>query len=120
MSYDLIKNIATDMLGAAESVSLGKKGLGQTYQRDMSEFADQVASTEKIKYVINTLRDMGAVQKADALEKTRKALKDLSHLTGLVEDSGFQRGTHKEVIESLNQTRESASKLAKGGFISKR
>jgi len=119
MSYDLIKNIATDMLGAAESVSLGKKGLGQTYQRDMSEFADQVVSTEKIKYVINTLRDMGAVQKADALEKTRKALKDLSHLTG-VEDSGFQRGTHKEVIESLNQTRAAASKLAKGGFISKR
>lgn len=119
MSYDLIKTIATDMLGTAEAVSLGKKGLGQTYQRDMSEFADQIASTEKIKYVINTLRDMGAVQKADALEKTRKALKDLSYLTG-TEESGFQRGTHKEVIETLNQTRESARKLAKGGFISRR
>jgi hypothetical protein len=119
MSYDLIRTIATDMLGAAESVSLGKKGLGQTYQTDMSKFADQIASSKKIDYVIDTLRDMGAVQKADALEKTKKALKDLSHVTG-IDKFGKQRGTHKEVIGTLNQTRESASKLAKGGFISRR
>lgn len=119
MSYDLIRTIATDMLGAAESVSLGKKGLGQTYQRDMSEFADQISSSKKINYVIDTLRDMGAVQKADALEKTRKALKNLSYETTL-DEFQKQRGTHKEVIGTLNQTREAASKLAKGGFISRR
>jgi hypothetical protein len=112
MSYNLIKSITTDMLGAAESVSTGK-GLGQTYQTNLSRFADQVSSSEKINDVIGILNNMGAVQKANALEKVRVQLKSLSEQTG-----GFT--ADKDVIKTLNETRAAASKLAKGGFISKR
>ena len=100
------------MLAAAESVSTGK-GLGHTYQTNMSRFADQVSSSEKINDVIGILNNMGAVQKANALEKVRVHLKDLSAQTG-----GFT--ADKDVIKTLNQTRAAASKLAKGGFISRR
>jgi hypothetical protein len=112
MSYNLIKSITTDMLGAAESVSTGK-GLGQTYQTNLSRFADQVSLSEKINDVIGILNNMGAVQKANALEKVRVQLKSLSEQTG-----GFT--ADKDVIKTLNETRAAASKLAKGGFISKR
>jgi len=112
MSYGLIRDMATDLLGAAESVSVGK-GLGHTYQLNLSQFADQISSNEKINYVIDVLKDMGAVQKANALEKTRSALRDLSDVTGA-------SGNDKQVIKALNQTRAAASKLAKGGFISRR
>lgn len=112
MSYGLIRDMATDLLGAAESVSVGK-GLGHTYQLNLSQFADQISSNEKINYVIDVLKDMGAVQKANALEKTRSALRDLSDVTGA-------SGNDKQVIKALNETREAARKLAKGGFISRR
>ena len=111
LTYDLIKTISNDLLGAAESVSVGK-GLGHTYQTDMTRFANQIASTPKIDSVIKVLDDMGAVQKASTLRKVRDKFHELSNIS--------DNSSDKTMIKTLNQTRESASKLAKGGFISRR
>jgi hypothetical protein len=111
LTYDLIKEISNDLLGAAESVST-KKGLGHTYQTDMTRFANQIASTSKIGTVINVLEDMGAVQKAAALKNIRNKLNELSSVSG--------EGSDKITIKALNETREAGRKLAKGGFINKR
>jgi hypothetical protein len=111
MSYDLIRTMFNDLLGAAESVSI-KKGLGQTYQTDMTRFSNQIASSNKIDSVIKMLEEMGAVQKAQSLTKVRDNLKELSRVSGVSPD--------KVTIKALNETRESASKLAKGGFVTRR
>lgn len=115
MSYDIVKQITKDMLASSSAVST-KKGLGQTYQSNLASFADQVASSGKIGKVIKTLRDMGAVQKAKTLENVRDKLFTLSEKTG---DDMKEVGS-KGVIKSVNEAREAASKLAKGGFVSKR
>lgn len=115
MSYNLIKQMTKDMLASSEAVST-KKGLGQTYQSNLAKFADQVSATPKIYSVIKTLKDMGAVQKAKTLENVVDKLESLSKQTDYTNrDLG-----NKGVIKSLNEARVAASKLAKGGFVSKR
>jgi len=111
LTYDLIKTISNDLLGAAESVSVGK-GLGHTYQTDMTRFANQISSTNKIESVIKVLDDMGAVQKASTLRKVKDELVGLANISDNSPD--------KNTIKALNQTREAARKLAKGGFVSRR
>lgn len=111
LTYDLIRTISNDLLGAAESTSVGK-GLGQTYQVDISRFADQIRSTKKIQSVIEVLDDMGAVQKASTLRTVRDKLIELSTVSGSKPD--------KVTIKALNETREAARKLAEGGFVSRR
>ena len=114
LTYNIIKSLTNEMLGSAESVS-AKKGLGHSYQSNLVSFSDQI-SASKIGDVITILKDMGAVQKAKALEDVRVKLKELSN-------ASTQQGramADKPIIKSLNTAREATRKLARGGFITKR
>ena len=114
LAYNIIKSLTNEMLGSAESVST-KKGLGHSYQSNLVAFSDQI-SASKIGDVITVLKDMGAVQKAKALEDVRVKLKDLSKASS-------QQGVamnDKFIIKPLNTAREATRKLARGGFITKR
>ncbi|CAB4156190.1 hypothetical protein UFOVP662_45 [uncultured Caudovirales phage] len=114
LTYNIIKSLTNEMLGSAESVST-KKGLGHSYQSNLVSFSDQI-SASKIGDVITVLKDMGAVQKAKALEDVRVKLKELS-------SASSQQGkamSDKFIIKPLNTAREATRKLARGGFITKR
>jgi hypothetical protein len=114
LAYNIIKSLTNEMLGSAESVS-AKKGLGHSYQSNLVAFSDQI-SASKIGDVITVLKDMGAVQKAKALEDVRVKLKDLSKAAtkqGVAMNDKF-------IIKPLNTAREATRKLARGGFITKR
>jgi hypothetical protein len=114
LTYNIIKSLTNEMLGSAESVST-KKGLGHSYQSNLVAFSDQI-SASKIGDVITVLKDMGAVQKAKALEDVRVKLKDLSKAAtkqGVAMNDKF-------IIKPLNTAREATRKLARGGFITKR
>jgi hypothetical protein len=115
MTYDLTRTIMNDMLGAAQSVST-KKGLGHTYQDNLSGFADQLASSKKTEKTIKLLNDMGATQKAQALTTL---LEKLDKLSGAAGHLGSKAGD-KTVVEATNEARKAGGKLAKGGFVSKR
>ena len=115
LSYDLIKTMMNDLLGAAQSVST-KKGLGHTYQDNLSGFADQLSATKKTEKIIKTLDDMGAVQKAKALRDLLDKMDTLSGAAGYLKSPTGD----KAVIDALNAARKAGGKLAKGGFVSKR